>query len=90
MKRYTDIEGPQFSVNSAKIDNGKLRLNLTTDKKMAMVEVEIDGKLVGDVVTAGFDKIVIDTGKIKAGKHKIKIGGYDKYLNCSEQNVELG
>ena len=89
VKRYTDFEPPEFTIKSAKIGEGRLDICLEANKEIAKVEVAVDGKAIEQIITDGFDNIALDVGQIKAGKHKIKVAVYDRYLNCTEKQVDL-
>jgi len=87
--KFTDTTAPKLTVKKSIMKNGELNISLTVDKKTKKAEIYLDGKLCDPIITNNFDNIILNPGKVSAGKHKVKICTYDRFLNHSEKTVDV-
>ena len=90
-KKVTAKTPPEVAIVNASLTSGKLDLTLSADEKTNKVEVWIDDQLLltnpGPVLPAGS----LDVSRFQAGAHELKVCGYDRFLNRTEQiqKIEL-
>ncbi|MCK4965818.1 hypothetical protein KAS50_02240, partial [bacterium] len=58
-------------------------------RKIARVEVAVDGKILDQMVMHTFENILINVGALKPGVHNITVYAYDRYLNCSKEEIRV-
>jgi uncharacterized protein (DUF362 family) len=87
-KTYTDYDPPEMTINALKIKDKKLYMSLDVSQEAIKVEVAVDGRDLGQVITGGYDNIIMDTGKIEQGEHTITVSASDHFLNCNKQIIK--
>jgi len=87
--KYYDFDPPALSVNSARIDGNTLHLALTVDSETAKVEVAVDEELLEQIVLHSFEDITMKLNNIKSGNHKITVYAFDRFLNCSTEEIVI-
>lgn len=88
-RKIFDREPPEFSVKGVSIVDGGLSISLDTEKKIRKIEVFIDGNLIGYPVTNDFNRIFYTNFTVDGDTHTVSICAYDRFLNRSEQTVDL-
>lgn len=88
-RKIFDREPPEFRVKGVSFQDGGLSLSLDAEKKVRKIEVFIDGQLTGPVVTNNFNNIFFSDLSDSGETHTVRICAYDRFLNRSEQTVEL-
>ena len=87
---YKDFAFPPLKIDSADLEGEKLHLALSVNpRKIARVEVAVDGKILDQMVMHTFENILINVGALKPGVHNITVYAYDRYLNCSKEEIRV-
>jgi uncharacterized protein (DUF362 family) len=87
--KINDKTAPELKVKQASLQSGDLQLSIDANKETVKVELFLDGQRLEPVITERFDSISVKTGTLADGKHQLKIYAYDRFLNCSEQGLEV-
>lgn len=88
-RKIFDHDAPEFKVKGVSVMDGGLSILMDTEKDVRKVEIYIDDNLTGPVITNDFNSIFLKDFKDPGGTHQIRICVYDRFLNRSEQTVEL-
>ena len=88
-EKISDKTPPQLSVKSSSQEGSVLHLALQTDKKTTKVQIYCDGKLIEPLITKNFEDTSIDLGKLSSGNHQVLVDSFDRFLNRSEQKIEV-
>ncbi|MFC1558778.1 DUF362 domain-containing protein, partial [candidate division KSB1 bacterium] len=87
--KYYDFKPPSLSIESVKRMGNQLHLALSVAPETAKVEVAIDGKLLDYIILHSYEDITLDISSIKRGNHKLTVYAYDRFLNCSRQEISI-
>lgn len=86
---YTDYTPPSFTVNSIRKEGGDLVIELAADEDLSKVEIEMDGIRHNHCAVDGFNEMRFNMGSISDGPHQVTIYGYDRYLNCTTETLNI-
>jgi uncharacterized protein YjhX (UPF0386 family) len=88
-RKIFDRDAPEFSVKGVSNNGGRLEIILDAERKIRKIEVYVDGYLLEPAVVSNFADIAYTNDFEDGETHEIRICAYDRFLNYSEQTVEL-
>lgn len=83
--KFHDEIPPTLDIDYASIEDNTLYLKLTGSYDVAKLEVAVDGTRLMETVIQDFDDIALYIGP---GVHQIRIYAYDRYLNCTQEDLD--
>ena len=83
---YSDRTPPEVKVERVTVAGNRCLLELRADRDTARIEVYIDDKPAG-VFRRGFDRLAVDISALAAGKHRLRLVAFDRFLNDREVPV---
>jgi uncharacterized protein (DUF362 family) len=88
--KYTDFDGPTFSIETCYVLDNELHFNLTVDEDVTKVEVTIDGLYLDQIIVENFEDCYFDLDTLEVNENtEIVVYAYDRYLNYDSKYANL-
>ncbi|MGE5549488.1 MAG: DUF362 domain-containing protein [Bacteroidota bacterium] len=85
---YRDHDPPSLTLVSAEAKDGRCLLSLEAPADTVRVELFLDGERAG-IFLRDFRNLSADVSSLGQGEHRLRIVGYDRFLNGREIETEL-
>ncbi|MCU6732119.1 DUF362 domain-containing protein [Diplocloster agilis] len=87
--QITDDQGPALSAEIISQDDSRLELSCHTDQDAYKLELYVDDYFYSSSLAEQDNTITLDISSFTSGSHTLRVIMYDRFLNRTEQSLEL-